>query len=384
MQVYRTFLKMLMRNIASGLLYLGIFIIISLTVAKNSESNDFTTFNNAKLDIAVIDRDNSTLSKALYDYLNDCQNIISIDSDEKKWADELFYRTVDYILVIDEGFEEHVRDENYDNLLTSYSAPDSNTSYIAQSQTESFVQNVCLYLEAGYDYEQAALKAGEISRITADVQISNGSGTDAEVSSVSYFFTFLPYVLICMLINSLGATLMAWNRPEIKARTAVSGTGLTARNAGIIAAMTVYSLVIVGIFIIVCIFSYRKDFFSESTIYYGINGLCYMFVCIAITFLVAQLSKRVSALSMWSNVIGLSTSFLCGVFVTKQLLPDKVVAFSKCLPTYWYINVTEELKYFSGTLSREAWISMGVQLLFAAAIFAVSLVIIKNRQQKNA
>ena len=109
-----------------------------------------------------------------------------------------------------------------------------------------------------------------------------------------------------------------------------------------------------------------------------------MFVCIAITFLVAQLSKRVSALSMWSNVIGLSTSFLCGVFVTRQLLPDKVVAFSKCLPTYWYINVTEELKYFSGTLSREAWISMGVQLLFAAAIFAVSLVIIKNRQQKNA
>ena len=84
MQVYRTFFKMLMRNIASGLLYLGIFIIISLTVAKNSESNDFTTFNNAILDISVIDRDNSTLSKALYDYLDDCQNIISIDSDEKK------------------------------------------------------------------------------------------------------------------------------------------------------------------------------------------------------------------------------------------------------------------------------------------------------------
>lgn len=383
MQIYRTFLKMLMRNIASGLMYLGIFIGISISVAKSNESNDYMSYETTKVNVSVIDKDNSTLSRSLYNYLNESHKIVDIDSDEEKWADELFYRTVDYILVIEKGFEDNMSQENYEDLLTSYSAPDSNASYIVESQVESYMQNISIYVNSGFDFEEAAQKAADVSKISADVLLPDNSNAAEKVSAASYFFTFFPYVLLCMLINSLGATLIAWNKTEIKARTAVSGTSLTERNMGILGAMLVYSLIIAGIFILVCTILYKDDFFTESSIYYGLNCLCYMFVCMAITFLVAQLSKKLAALSIWSNVLGLSTSFLCGVFVSRDLLPDKVVAFSRCLPTYWYINVTEELKHFRGSISSSVWISMGVQLLFAAAILSVTLVIIKSRQQKN-
>ena len=148
--------------------------------------------------------------------------------------------------------------------------------------------------------------------------------------------------------------------------------------------MLTFAFIVIIIFTAVCVVMYKDDFFTKATLYFGLNALCYMLVSISVTYLIAQLSKKLSALSIWSNIIGLSTSFLCGVFVSRELLPDKVVALSKCLPTYWYINVTEELKYYNdSSLSRNSWISMGIQLLFAAAIMIISLVVIKSRQSKQ-
>lgn len=389
MQIYKTFLKMLIRNMPSGMLYLGIFISIAIVVANNNQNNDISSFTSSRADVAVIDNDNTELSEALKDYIGSCHNIVNISDDKEKWTDELFYRTVDYILVINKGFEDGVTGRSYADKLESYSAPDSNTSYIVQSQAESYMQNVCACLDSGYSMEESCKKAADIAQIQVNVTLSgadkNEDVSDAmpAVNTISYFFTFFPYVILCLLINTLGSTLIVWNKPELKARTAVSGTSFAARNAGIVGAMFTFSCIIIMIFTVVCVVMYKDDFFTKATLYFGLNALCYMLVSLSVTFLIAQLSKKLSALSIWSNIIGLSTSFLCGVFVTRDLLPDKVVAFSKCLPTYWYINVTEELKYYNGSLSSNSWISMGIQLLFAAAIMVISLVVIKNRQSKQ-
>ena len=314
---------------------------------------------------------------------------MSINDNKEKWADDLFYRTVDYILVINKGFEDGMAGNSYADMLESYSAPDSNTSYIVQSQAESYIQNVSACLNSGLSMGEACKKAADIAKIHVDVALS-GSGknddvTDAmpAVKTISYFFTYFPYVILCLLINTLGSTLIIWNKPELKARTAVSGTSFAARNAGIVFGMLTFASIVILIFTAVCVVMYKDDFFTKATLYFGLNALCYMLVSISVTFLIAQLSKKLSALSIWSNIIGLSTSFLCGVFVSRELLPDKVVALSKCLPTYWYINVTEELKYYKGSLSSNSWISMGIQLLFAAAIMVISLVVIKSRQSKQ-
>ena len=144
-------------------------------------------------------------------------------------------------------------------------------------------------------------------------------------------------MILCLLINTLGSTLIIWNKPELKARTAVSGTSFAARNAGIVFGMLTFASIVILIFTAVCVVMYKDDFFTKATLYFGLNALCYMLVSISVTFLIAQLSKKLSALSIWSNIIGLSTS----------------------------------------------WISMGIQLLFAAAIMVISLVVIKSRQSKQ-
>lgn len=158
MQIYKTFLKMLIRNLPSGLLYLGIFVGIAIAVTNNGQNKDITSFTSSKLNVAIIDDDNSELSKSLVDYISSCHNIVSINDNKEKWADDLFYRTVDYILVINKGFEDGMAGNSYADMLESYSAPDSNTSYIVQSQAESYIQNVSACLNSGLSMGEACKK----------------------------------------------------------------------------------------------------------------------------------------------------------------------------------------------------------------------------------
>lgn len=384
MQIFKTFLKISLRNIGSGLIYVAIFLGVSFGVANAQNSSNTDIFSADKIDVIVIDRDNSSLSKSLYDYIDRNHRIRETSDNEEAWIDEIFAHTAEYVLVIEDGFEAKMTSsDDYVNCLTSYSAPDSNSSYIIASQTESWCQNINYYLAAGYSLDEASAKTDEISKISAEVSFINRDGSTDKITAMSIFFIFMPYIMLCILINTLGPMLIIWNRPEIKSRTAISGMSSRSRNWGIIAAAAVYSAIIMVIFIIVCANVYKKDFFSEITPYYLLNMLCCLAVCIATTFLISQLGRKVTTLSIWSNTLGLSSSFLCGVFVSRSLLPDGVVSFSRCLPTYWYINVTEELSHFNGSLSSAAWRSMGVQLLFAAAITAVAFAVIRFKQQNT-
>ncbi|MCM1307230.1 MAG: ABC transporter permease [Butyrivibrio sp.] len=383
MQIYKTFIKIALRSLSYGFIYIGVFIGVSISIASTqSKESDTSAFSSYKVDISVIDRDNSSLSRELYDYLDKTHDIKSIKDSKDSWLDEIYARTVEYVLIIEEGFEEQTLNKSSENFLTSYSAPDSNRAYIVSSQIESWMQNMRAYLDAGLDAKDASAKALAITEILPEVSRLNGD-SPAEATTLDIFFQFIPYILLCILINSLGPVLIIWNRSEIRSRTAVSGLSGRSQNWGTIGAVATYSVIVAAILVAVIAVFYRKDFLSASTPYHLLNTLCFLAVSISVTFLVAQLSKKVQTLSIWSNILGLSTSFLGGVFVSRSLLPNAVVSFSKCLPTYWYINILEELKSFSGHLSPLAKQSLIIQLLFSAAFVAIAFAIIRFRRQKN-
>lgn len=383
MQVFKTFLKICVRNLPSSIGYVIAFLALSLLLSStSSENSDMTKFMEQKVDVAIVDLDQSQLSQSLYDYVDSTQNIKEINMEDESWRDELFYHNVNYILVINKGFQDSFANGTYQDLITAYENPDSNSSFIVETEVTTYLTNMKYYLTAGYSNAEAADKATTAAGISATTKVEVSDQEVEKPTALSYFFSYMPYMMICIMINTLGPMLFIWNRPEIKARTSISGLSMTKRNLALVGAMAAFAGLLFGIFMAVAAIFFKGDFFSPRGFYYSINTFAYLLVCIAITYLIAQLSKKLTALSMWSNAIGLSTSFLCGVFVMRDLLPASVVTFSQVLPTYWYINITEELKYFDGSLSNLFYQSLGVQLLFALAIYGVALVIIRLRQQK--
>lgn len=382
MQVYKTFFKISLRFFSSTIVYLIIYGVLALVIPNaNKADGGALDFEAEKVDIAVIDRDNSELSNDLYNYLDENHNILDIGNDKEVWADELYAKNVTYILVLEDGFMKSFLAGDYEALLTSYEDPASNSAFIVAGQVKTYLNTLKGYLSAEYELTEALEMTNSTILVEAKVEFATKK-TVTQTNSVSLFFTYLPYIVLCMLINSLGPMLVIWNRPKLKARTAISGESLTKRTCALICAAITYAVFVFAIILIFGMVCFKKDFFNECTPYYILNSVTFLIVSVAITFAVSQFCKKSEMLNMWSNILGISMSFLSGIFVQRSLLPDGVVNFSKCLPTYYYINVTEELKYFNGTFSQNAWQSMLIQLLFALAIFGVALVIIKVKEKE--
>ena len=86
------------------------------------------------------------------------------------------------------------------------------------------------------------------------------------------------------------------------------------------------------------------------------------------------------------NVLSLGMSFLCGVFVPVSLLSEGVRSVSRFLPVYWYeqvVKIIADNAVFSTEQFQKIWQCIGIQLLFAAAILSVGLVISKYKQQEQ-
>lgn len=381
MQVYKTFIKIALRNLGLAIMYISIFTSLSFALANSSKNNDPLDFEDTKIDIAVIDKDNTDTSKAVYDYLDKIHNIKDIGDDEESINDELYFKNVKQVIILEKGFEDKVMAGNTEGAIVSYESPGSNSSYIVSNQIDTYVSTLVTYMKAGYSKSEAFGKTENV--VLEDVKVSFPDNEEPpKPDALSYFFTFVPYMLFCALLNIVGPMVMVWNRPEIRTRTAISSMKFSTRTGAVFGAMTTCSLGVLAIFGLLAFIVYKDAFIGQVSIYYMLNTTAYLLVCLALVFLIGNLTSKQQMLAVFSNVIGLSTSFIGGVFVSRSLLGDAVVNFSKCIPTYWYINVTEELKFFDGTLSNLAWKSMGVQLLFAVAIFAIAMFIIKFRQQK--
>lgn len=390
MQIFKTFLKLAFRSLSGCLFYLAIFTGLSFFLAnteQDASAQNGVAFQTTAVKIALIDNDKSVLSTALCENLSAHQNPVEIASDPAVFTDELFYHTVEYILVIDEGFFDAFLNGNTAAYLHAYENPSSNQSYIIASQIESYLDAVRFYQAAGLSTDDAVTKADEITDLSVSVSFYSASLTGEEenaASAITYFFRYVPYMMVCILINSMGPIIVIWNRPAIKIRTAVSALSARSRNSGVIGACLSFGGMIFVLFTLLTAVVYRSEIAYLRTAYYLLNAFCYLFVSCAVTFVAAQFCTQTHLLNMWANTVGLSTSFLSGVFVARDLLPDGVVAFSKCLPTYWYINVTQELAYFDGSISALAWRSLGVQLLYAAALFVIGLVVIRAKRQRMA
>ncbi len=381
MQIYKIFLKLCFKNTGSSLFYFIAFVSLSLIMANTSTTSEITSFTPSQIDVAVVDYDQSNLSQSIYSYLEDTQSMHDITFENEDWRDDLFYRNINYILIINRGFQENFTNDANDIYLTSYTNPSSNTAFIVENQVNTILTNISYYIESGYTYEDAISNAINTSSITASTSLLQSDVTIQSPGPMTYFFNYVPYMMICIVINTIGPMLFVWNKHDIKSRIFISSVSFSKRNLALTGAMLTYAGFLYFAFLTISAVIFTDDFFTIRGLYFSLNAFIYLLVCLSICYLVVQLSHKPSALTMWSNGIGLSTSFLCGLFVPRELLPDAVVHFSKCLPTAWYINITEELAYFQGSLSSFAYKSIFVQLLFALAIYIIALVVIKNKQQ---
>lgn len=385
MQAFSIYLKILKKNLGSVIIYLGIFLTVTVLFSSFGTDSGPDAFNMKKLDIAVLDRDNTQLSKGFKDYMGSIHNIVDVEDEVEKLQDNLYYRNITYILMIPKGYGEQLSSGNLENIVENVKVPNSYNGLFVDQQVNQYLKTLSSYLKSGVDAKKALTLTKESLSEATEVKMLDTKTTTSqpESNTMFFFFQYLAFVLINVLLVGLGPILLIFNKQDIKRRIDVSALSLRNKNKQLIFFSLFFSIAIWFCFMLLAFVINGIEIFSVGGLLCILNSFVFTIVCLSITYLVALLIKSNNAITIVSNVLGLGMSFLCGIFVPQSILSEQVLSVSRVLPGYWYMHAHNTIIEFTGSSAQVRTIiaDLGILFGFAIVILAISLVISKLKKE---
>lgn len=383
MQVFKAFFKILNKNKTAMIVYMVIYLALTFVLSSNGQKNDTSDFSKVCMEIGVENQDNGKLGEALVAYLEKENEIKDIPKEREDLLDAMYYRDIQYVLIIPEDFTEKFLAGEREEVLEGTAVPGNNTAYLAKMEIDEFLQKLGMYIDGGYEPEQAAQKTLDNMEKESKVEFLSveDSGTKP---AAAYFFDYIPYIFLCIMMVSLSCVLIIFNEKNLDARNRCSSMSFFQRNLQMVLGSLGIMLLEYGIFMLVAWIIYPGYMKSIRGFLSMGNALAFMLVCLSIAFLAGRQAKDDAQLNMAANVIGLAFSFLGGVFVPIDLMNQGMQKVAKFVPSYWYVNSNNNIwKIKSLSEAGDIYRNWLVMLAFAVTIFAFTLMINRLKARKS-
>lgn len=379
MTAYSVFFKLVKSRLGAIALYFIIFAVLTILLSSSS-SNEQAYFKESELPVTIIDRDNSSLSKALTAHIDNYQELVDVADNKEAWIDALFIRDTSYILIIPKGFEESTLAGNTD-LLSNYKLPGSTAGIYIDMQVDEYLKTLTTLVSLGKTLDEAIESASDTFSVSGEVTLTGIAKADIDTKPAHYyFFQYLPYIFICMVINGLGPVLMTFRKTELKKRIDCSATPLTSRNLKLIVASIAFSLILWCLFMLLGITQYSDIIATKDYLLLTVNSFIFMILTLTMTYLTIHFVKNENVLNMVSNIFGLGSSFLCGIFVPQELLGEGVLFVGQFLPPYWYLDAMNNIT--DGNMNGYV-VDMLILLGYTLAFLAIALVASKQTAREQ-
>ena len=380
MTVFKTYLKILRKN-SIMILVFSIMLVIFGGLRMSSQDKSLS-FSAVKPDVLIVNKDEEKgITKGFIKYIKKNSNNPKVDNNEDARNDALFYNEVDYIIYIPEGFNEDFMNGKVDKIEVK-KGNNFNGSY-----SEMMINR---YLKIASTYRNKTKNADELVKIVdktlknnTKIEITTKLDTDS-LEAAEFFFNFESYsVLVCLIfIISLIQTI--FNEEKIRKRTVISSTSYKKNNRILLLCNLLYALTIWVAYLVLAIFELGDILWTSNGILYIINSFVHLITITSLAFLIGNLVTNKDVVNGVTNVVGLGTSFLCGVFVPLEYLPDGVISMAHLLPTYYYVKsntIITTLEEININTLQPVLINMGI-LLGSAVVFIILSNIVSNRKRK--
>ena len=122
---------------------------------------------------------------------------------------------------------------------------------------------------------------------------------------------------------------------------------------------------------------------NNKLIYYMLDSYSLMFVGLGLAYFICSLTSNENLINMVANMLVLSMSFLCGVFVDTQFLSENIIKAAHFMPLYWY---TTAIKFINDTPVNEIWSRkfgtyILIEILFALVFIFAGMIISRKKEQ---
>ena len=389
--IFRMFFKIAARHAGAIGIYVFIFLLLTFWITGSARQTEKNMFSASQLNVCIIDQDNSEASAALYDYIASRHHIITLpDNNTQGIEDNLYYRYIDYVLTIPKGFADRLQKSDAAGLLSVQTVPGSANSRFIDEQIKQYLLSIQMQLAGGMSLSDALSSTNDLLGKLPGTDIiasAKDVNTQAANTSLYYYLRYLPYILLNVIVLGVGIVLTIFRRKDFSNRIHCSSISSFSYERQLISACIAFSLGIWLFFIVIGALLYAKGINGIRPLFGIINSLVFSLVCLSIAYLSSSLSLSVktgisSTVTMFANVVSLGMSFLCGIFVSQELLGAKVLMVAHFLPAYWYIRLNSMLAGFSTEKYNPETVilCLGVEILFIFANLSVAAAIDKRRR----
>lgn len=370
MQVFKAMLKVMRKRLPSAMIYIIVFVVISIIVTNASTKDN--KFEVTKLDICVFDEDDTPESRALIDFIGKSNDIDEIENDRDTIIDSLYYKRVNYALIIKKGYAERLAAGDTADLFGSYHI-DENYSVVYMGQLlNEYTTSVKAYLTMGRTLDEAIRSAEEALSQNTEVdmlRVDKGGSSHFSVDFAGYF-QYMPYILIAAVFTVVCQVLVTMNNKDIRYRTNCSCIAPSKYTFQMFMGSAVFVLA-VWLLLIVIGAILNKEMYTGRAWYAVLNSFIFSVVVTAISVFISSFEPKENVLNLITQVLSIGMSFLCGIFIPMEVLSDRVLAVARFLPAYWYVranNMIADIEPFNR--------SSVIQCLLIEAGFAVMLILL--------
>lgn len=385
MQVYKSFFKVIYKNLNQILIYVGVFFMVTIMVTKSYGSQVSTNFTETKINVVFINQDkDSKLMVGFKDYLSKNANLINIPDDDKRLQDALFFREAEYIIKVPAGFTEKLLSGN-EVQLEKTTVPNSASSIYMDNLINKYFNTVKAYntgIKNLTQQELAAYTAKDLSQKT-EVNVESLVKQSNKIDTFAYYFNYLAYALFSILILGVCAVMMVFNQQDLKMRNLCSPLKLRSFNFQMILGNISFAVIAWFLMIFASFIMYGSYMFTVNGLLLLLNSFIFTLAALSISFLIANLVKSRGAMSAAANVVSLGSCFIGGVMVPQALLGKSVLKIASFTPTYWYVKANNQIVNLASINIENLQpviTCMLITLGFGAAFLAVTISVIKQKR----
>ncbi len=377
MQVFKVFFKVLWKgHKVPIIIYTVIFLVLAFMFAYMGGDSE-KMFEQTELNICFFDEDNSAESRSLIDLIGKNNNMITLENNNDVIIDALYYKRVDCVITIKNGYAENLASGNTDKLFEVRKMHDGYSEILMDMFLEKYISTVSAYISAGENLSDAVKNAEAALSEKTEINFANFNENDRSVNYlVMIYFRYLSYILLAVLINTLSDLIIEMNKKDLRFRTDCSGIKTSEYTFQIFAGSTVFVLLIWFIFMLVGMY-FAGGMYTGGMWFAVLNSLIFAIVSAAIAIFISCFSVSGNAITFLTQIISLGMSFLCGVFVDQSLLSDGVLKAARFLPAYWYVKANDIILVNGASAIPETAPYLLIELAFAV-VFIILTVLLRG------
>ena len=382
MTVFKTFLKILNKNKFVVILYTVILLVFG--ISNMQTENNAMNFVATKPDVLIVNNDEEKgITKDLIKYITKNSSVVQVEKTEEKINDALFYRDVNYVIYIPEGYNaDFMNGENPEIEIKSTG------DYMASFEEmilKRYIRVANIYQKSIKNEDELIQKINETLSKKAQVEIASKLDTDA-ASKASQYYNFASYSILACLLLVVGLILNTFNEEKIRKRIIISSTNYKAHNKMLLLSNCCYSVVLWLFYVVISFFIIGDFIFTKYGLVYIINSFLLTICATTIAFFIGNFVNNKEAINGIVNVVALGSSFLCGAFVPMEMLPNFVIKIAHLLPTYYYIksnDILKTLEEFNFETLKPIFINMGAILAFSLLFIVLTNMVSKKKNRVN-